>query len=455
VPKRSMKTALPNFKSARMLKEVADCEITGNPWKILTRCIPQNGPYTSQDLLCFDEIMKGSKKYNEKLITDVKTKMSRSYGEGIGTSFSKDFPELCQEPHCWPRECILKPLDWVGFKTVHLKKKLTEDEQALEWWDSQYYGWKVLEGFLGREGPYKSEDLKQFEKWMKETKLYHNYIIWEIKSLLIKCYALGTNQTFTKDFPELCQGTNIWNTNVPEPNENDQYGPKVKTAKIKFRIKCQVPKKSMKTTLANFKSARMLNEVADWEITSNPWKILTQCIPQNGPYTSQDLLCFEEIMKGSKKYNEKLIADVKTKMSRSYGEGIGTSFSKDFPELCQKPHCWPRERKLKPLEWVGFPTLLLSYRTLYEQKLDWWDMQVYGWKVLEGFLGREGPYKSEDLVQFEKWMKETKLYHNYIICEIKNELIQRYALGTKRTFTNDFPELCQGTDIWPVPNRRI
>jgi hypothetical protein len=136
--------------------------------------------------------------------------MSRSYGEGTGTSFSKDFPELCQKPHFWPRERDIKSSDWEGFKTLQ-STNLTLYEQKLEWWDSQDYGWKVLEGFLGRKGPYKSEDLKQFEKWMKETKLYHNYIIWEIKNMLIKRYALGTNRTFAKDFPELCHGTNIWN----------------------------------------------------------------------------------------------------------------------------------------------------------------------------------------------------------------------------------------------------
>jgi hypothetical protein len=153
-----------------------------------------------------------------------------------------------------------------------------------------------------------------------------------------------------------------------------------------------------------------MKKAANYKITTDPWEILTQFICHNGPYTSQDLLCFEEWMKGPKMYKEYIIDEVKTKLSETYGQGTGTSFSKDFPDLCQEPHCWPGKRDLKYSDWIGFKTLHLKNLSLFVQRQEQYDIQVYSWK---GLLGRDGPYKSEDLKQFEKWMKETKVYHNY------------------------------------------
>jgi hypothetical protein len=101
----------------------------------------------------------------------------------------------------------------------------------------------------------------------------------------------------------------------------------------------------------------------------------------------------------------------------------GLHFQKTFPELCQEPHCWPRERDLKSSDCIGFKTLHLKNLSLFEQRQELNDIQIYGWKVFEGLLGHESPYKSEDLLQFVKWMIVTKVYHNYTIREIKNDLI--------------------------------
>jgi hypothetical protein len=132
-----------------------------------------------------------------------------------------------------------------------------------------------------------------------------------------------------------------------------------------------------------------------------------------------------------------------------YGH-FSTSFSRDFPQLCKEPHCWPREPDLKSSDWIGLKTLHLKNLNLSKQLEESKDIQIYGWKVLEGLLCLDGPYKLEDLEQFDKWMKETKVYDNYIISKIKEDLIKRYAIGTKREFVNDFPELCNGTHIWNI-----
>jgi hypothetical protein len=435
--------------------------ITNKPWQILKQFIRQNRPYTSDDLLCFEEWMNRPKMYKQELISKVKTNMSRTYGHGTGTSFSKDFPELCQEPHCWPQEHDLKSSDWVGFKTTHLKN-LSVCEQRQEWYDTQVYSWKILNELLGRDGPYNTKDLEQFEKWMKETKMYHNYIIREIKNELIKRYALGTKRTFTKDFPELCQATDVWNTKTLVPIPNEPVSLRFSACRnrhLTYHYSKPIITKNSKLPKEKVKAQTKMKKVGVDKITSKPWEILTQFIRKNRPYTSQDLICFEEWMKGPKMYKQELIDRVKITMSQTYGQGTGTWFSKVFPELCRDPHCWPRERVLKSSDWVGFKTTHLKNLSICEQKQEWYDTQVYSWKILKGHLGRDGPFNSRDLEQFEKWMKETKVYHSYIIREIKNELIKSYALGTKRTFNNDFPELCQGSNIWntedvvEIPNK--
>jgi hypothetical protein len=83
----SIKRQVPNKTLPRVSKKT----ITRSPWQILKQLFCQNGPYTSEDLLCFEEWMNETKMYKEELITEVKSEMTRTYGQGMGTSFSKDF----------------------------------------------------------------------------------------------------------------------------------------------------------------------------------------------------------------------------------------------------------------------------------------------------------------------------------------------------------------------------
>jgi hypothetical protein len=197
-------------------------------------------------------------------------------------------------------------------------------------------------------------------------------------------------------------------------------------------------------TTINLQEPNMkMRKVSVHRISSMPWEILTQFIRQNAPYTSKQLLCFEEWMKGPNMYTKDITDRVKTKMSQTFGQGTGTSFSKEFSELCQHhPQLWPIEGRVNASYWIGYKAVYSSKKLSYHQQIqELADLQKFGWLLLKGFLnGQEGPYKSDDLIQFEKWLKEVKMYDDIIILEIKNEMIKQYACGMNRTFAEDFPE---------------